>query len=52
MEHAYLLRNGVFTSFDFPGATGTGAGGINPDGTIVGVYFDTAGHLHGFIRTP
>jgi len=42
----------VFTSFDFPGATLTGAAGINPGGIIVGFYFDAAGGIHGFIRRP
>ena len=33
-------------------ATLTDAAGINPAGTIVGLYVDAAGAAHGFIRTP
>ncbi len=36
VSHGYLLSNGLFTSFDCPGATFTGAAGITPDGDIVG----------------
>ena len=41
-----------FVSFDFPGAIFTSPGGINPRGTIVGEYFDSAGGAHGFILDP
>jgi hypothetical protein len=52
--HSFLLRNGVFTSFDPPGATGlvSDASGINPGGIIVGIYTDASGAVHGFVRTP
>jgi hypothetical protein len=37
--HAYVLENGVFTSFDVPSALGTtSANGINATGQIVGWY--------------
>lgn len=39
-----------FTSFDYPGATGTIGYGINQGGIIVGYYVDAAGGEHGFIR--
>jgi hypothetical protein len=51
-DHAFVLRNGVFTSFDYPGATFSEATGINASGVIVGVFTDTSGNTHGFIRTP
>ncbi len=54
--HSFLLRNGVFTSFDPPGATCatclSDASGINPAGTIVGIFVDGSGAVHGFVRTP
>jgi hypothetical protein len=58
--HSFLLSNGVFTSFDPPGAVPlpppsgflSDAAGINPSGVIVGIYFDSAGVQHGYIRTP
>jgi hypothetical protein len=43
--HGYLLRNGVFTSIDFPGASSTFAAmGINEQGDIVGSYFNPGSH--------
>src|SRR5579863_8588900 len=51
-NHAFLLSNGVFTSFDYPGATFSEATGIDPGGVIVGVFFDSSGNGHGFVRTP
>jgi hypothetical protein len=51
--HSFLLSNGTFTSFDPPGAVGfSDATGINPSGVIVGLFFDSAGNAHGYIRTP
>jgi hypothetical protein len=50
--HSFLLSNGVFTSFDPPGAIFSDAAGINPGGIIVGIYVDSANAVHGFIRTP
>ena len=37
----------VYTSIDFPGATGTFAFGVNDAGQVVGEYVDTTGR-HGF----
>jgi uncharacterized membrane protein len=53
---AFLLSKGVFTTFEAPGAgtssgQGSGASGINPEGTIVGFYVNSAGAVFGFIRT-
>ncbi len=47
--HGFLLRNGEFTSIDFPDATVTIATGINPRDDIVGLYFDQSGKAHGFL---
>ena len=38
-----------FTSINFPGAVLTEAEGINPGGTIVGLYVDSNGKQHGFL---
>jgi probable HAF family extracellular repeat protein len=45
------VRSSVFsfTTIDFPGATFTFAGAINPKGDIVGEYNDTAGVGHAFL---
>ncbi len=41
-----------FTTLDVPGTNSfTGAYGINSVGQIVGVFRDTGGKLHGFLRT-
>jgi hypothetical protein len=51
---AFLLRNGVYTTFSYPapGVEFTDASGINLFDVIVGIFFDSAGIEHGFIRTP
>ena len=41
----------VFTTIDFPGSVLTNAQGINALGEIVGIYTDTAGQQHGFLRS-
>lgn len=51
-NHAFLLHRGAFTSFDYPSASFTEATGINALGVIVGVFVDSSGNAHGFIRTP
>jgi uncharacterized membrane protein len=38
VQHGFLLSKGEFTVIDFPGARGTIARGISPDGEIVGTY--------------
>jgi probable HAF family extracellular repeat protein len=45
---AFELVNGVYTSYNYPGAVSTGFTGINDAGTIVGNYFDAQGNSHGF----
>jgi uncharacterized membrane protein len=62
VRHGYLLNaDGTYTSFDAPNAAqlplsavnlGTVPRSINNFGEIVGLYSDTAGVRHGFIRTP
>jgi len=45
--HGFVLRNGVFTTVDKPGANSTLLRGLNDHGEIVGSYFD--GNFHGFL---
>jgi len=50
MNHGFsLTAKGVFTSFDPSGSTSTSPNFIDPQGTIVGGYNDSAGVLHGFV---
>ena len=46
--HGYVLDRGVYTQFDFPGATFTQAWDVNPSGKVVG-YFNPV-TSHGFSR--
>ena len=47
--HSFKVsKKGVFTSFDPPGATTSGASTINPSGVIVGAYIDAGGVGHGY----
>jgi uncharacterized membrane protein len=46
--HGFLLSKGTFTTIDVPGALGTTARGINPEGDIVGFYLNDTG-FHGFL---
>ncbi len=48
-RHAFLLSEGEFTSFDFPGVADTAAWGINPAGDITGRYVAPDGRSHGFL---
>jgi hypothetical protein len=48
VTHGLVLKEGEFTSFDFPGVTFTDAPGINPGGVIVGLFEDSWGNFHGF----
>jgi uncharacterized membrane protein len=45
---AFLLFNGKFTPFTFPGSVSTGAFDINNHAQIVGSYSDRNGRNHGF----
>jgi len=42
---------GVFTTIDVPGASGTRPSTINPFGAITGYYIDKNNANHGFVRT-
>jgi hypothetical protein len=46
--HGFVLRNGIYSSVDYPRATATQAWGINDNGEIVGQWTDTANVNHGF----
>src|SRR2546428_6177803 len=51
VRHRFLLRNGEFTTIDFPNAL-TSARGIGPGGDIVGIYrraSEPAVNAHGFL---
>ncbi len=49
-QHGYLLRHGQFTSIDVPGATFTGAFGINSEGDIVGHFgVPPTGRMNGYM---
>ena len=51
-QHGFSLRNGNFTSIDFPGAVATDARGLSPDGDIVGSYTVAPGgppNIHGYL---
>ena len=38
-----------FTTIDVPGADLSDANAINPQGEIVGIYFDSSGNAHAFL---
>jgi hypothetical protein len=46
--HGFLLRDGLYTNIDVPGASGTWAVAINPQGDVLGMY-DRGGSTHGFL---
>jgi hypothetical protein len=55
VNSAFLLSKGKFTTFEAPGAgtssgQGSGASGINLEGTIVGLYVNSQNTTFGFIR--
>jgi probable HAF family extracellular repeat protein len=45
---AYIIRDGVFSPLEVPGAAGTAAWDVSPSGLVVGNYRDAAGRFHGF----
>lgn len=49
--HGFLLRGGIYTAIDVPGATLTLAYGVNSSDQVVGGYVDSTG-IHGYLRTP
>ena len=50
LSNAYATSY-TYTSLDYPGASGTGAAGINDAGTIVGGYWTRVVVEHGFVRS-
>jgi hypothetical protein len=49
----FIEKNGVFSSFSFPGSTNTTPFGVNDHDAIVGAYVDAKGATHGFLlETP
>lgn len=48
-NHSFTVsKKGVLTSFDPPGAVSSTASTVNPSGTVVGAYTDSAGVGHGY----
>jgi uncharacterized membrane protein len=45
----FRSSKGKFTTFEVPGASRTIGEGINNDGTIVGLYVEADGSIHGFV---
>lgn len=52
-RHGFVVRHGVFESYDVPGAsvTLTAIWDMNPGGQFVGTYIDATGR-HGFLQNP
>jgi probable HAF family extracellular repeat protein len=50
--YAFLSSGGANTQIGFPGATATGAFGLNSFDDVVGFYVDSKGRVHGYLRTP
>lgn len=50
--HGFLLSNGVYTTFDYPGSIVTIAFGVDSFDNIVGGYIDSNGRVHGYVRKP
>jgi hypothetical protein len=44
--------DGSITTFDAPSAATTFAQSINPRSVITGIFHDTSGVAHGFLRIP
>jgi hypothetical protein len=52
-RHGFLVRDGVFESYDVPGGSLlTATWDINPAQRFVGTYVDSTGHRHGFLQSP
>jgi uncharacterized membrane protein len=47
-SHAFIWAAGIIASFDFPGANGTTAHGVNHRGKVVGAY-TLGGSSHGYL---
>jgi uncharacterized membrane protein len=51
-RRGFLLRNGVYTTFDVPGAGFTDIFAINNTGGMAGEYLDFDGLIYGFLFSP
>jgi probable HAF family extracellular repeat protein len=49
-NHGYIVREGIFQTYDVPGPLQTNIYDINPAGDFVGIYIDSGGHRHGFLQ--
>jgi hypothetical protein len=50
LDESFTYSKGKFTAVNFPKSDGTQATGINDKGDVVGLYLDTAGAEHGFVK--
>lgn len=48
-RHGFILRGGIYKTYDYPGAFRTLLTGINDRGQIIGFWADTDRHRHGFL---
>lgn len=51
LDHGFTFNNGIYSTFDVPGAAGTLAMNINNPDETAGYYFDASNVYHGFVRT-
>ncbi|MBR0757377.1 VCBS repeat-containing protein [Bradyrhizobium jicamae] len=49
VQHAFVIKNGVTTTFNAPNAYSTTVVAVSSNGTIVGDFQDLSNHQHGFI---
>jgi len=49
-SHGYIVRDGIFQTYDVPGPLQTNIYDINPAGDFVGIYIGSGGHRHGFLQ--
>lgn len=49
VRHGFILRNGMYTTYDYPGAARTLLTGINDRDEIVGRWRDEENRSHGFL---
>ncbi len=49
VSHGFLLRDGSFSTIDFPNAIFNSASAINDRGEIVGIYDSADGGVHGYL---
>src|SRR6202021_3908109 len=47
---AFVYAGGKFTAVNFPKSSGTQATGMNDKGDVVGLYLDSLGASHGFLK--